>query len=147
MLRALCPCLLALASCGAGATIQRGINLYYGTDYMAAMQVWGELEAQEGTMNDKGLVRYSIYRGLTAYRLGHRQAAVAYLTRGRNLYYGGSRSWLPQQTVQEMEAALQDLYRTGPPQPGIQPQPGVQPQPPGEPAPPAAEPAPPVEIQ
>ena len=144
MLRTLCPCLLVLASCGAaGGTIQRGINLYHGTDYMAAMQVWSELEPQEGEMNDKGLVRYLVYRGLTAYRLGHHQAAMAYLTRGKNLYFSGQRRWLPEPTVAEMNAALQDLWRGA-----QQPQPpGVQPQLPRVPAPPPAEPAPPVEIQ
>ena len=142
MLRALWPCLVAMASCAGGGGIQRGINLYHGTDYMGAMQVWSELEAQEGAMNEKGLLRYSVYRGLTAYRLGHRQAAMAYLTRGRNLYYGGAQRWLPEPTVAEMNAALQDLYRGA-----QQPQPSVQPQPPGVPVPPPADPAAPVEIQ
>jgi hypothetical protein len=95
--------------CGAGRHVQKGINHYTTQNYAGAMMIWQELEQDEGGLNDKGLVRYLVYRGLTHYRLGHRQWAQHFLARGRQAYHGGNPSWLPAYTIQELEQALATL--------------------------------------
>jgi hypothetical protein len=95
--------------CGAGRHVQKGINHYTIQNYAGAMMVWQELEQDEGALNDKGLVRYLVYRGLTHYRLGHRQWAQHFLARGKQAYRGGDPAWLPGHAIQQMEQALAAL--------------------------------------
>ena len=103
---------LLVVSCGTGGVIGRGIAFYQQRDYRRAMVVWSDLEGHEHEMNRKGFVRYLVYRGLTHYRLRHRQVALRFLDRGYQLYRDGSPGWLPGYAVLEMNQARADLRGT-----------------------------------
>lgn len=112
---------LALAAllstgCGMGRQVQRGANRYQQADYVGAMSQWRYVEDREEEMNDKGRVRYLVYRGLTHYRLfqqthhpGHHALALHYLARGKLAYDSGTARWLQAKTVVEMKDALAEL--------------------------------------
>ena len=139
---------VAAAGCGMGRHVQRGADRYQNADYSSALVEWRYLEEREEDMNDKGRVRYLVYRGLTHYRIyqrsrdaGHHAAALHYLARGKEAYDAGSARWLQAKTVVEMKDALVDLT-LGQAPPGAQ---VVVVQLPSEPAPvvvPAPAPAP-----
>lgn len=137
---------LTLAACGVGRHVQKGINAYTIGNYQGAMLVWSDLAARESEMNEKGRVRYLVYRGLTHYRLGQQRQALTYLSLGSSAYRAGNPKWLPPRDVQEMQAAL-GLLQSGAPAdaapppplpPGAAPSPAVAP-PPAMPAPPPQE--------
>jgi len=105
-----------LIGCGAGRVVQRGADKYQHADYGGALVEWRYLEEREADMNDKGRVRYLVYRGLTHYRLfqqsrdaGHHAAALHFLARGKHAYDSGSARWLQAKTVVEMKDALVEL--------------------------------------
>jgi hypothetical protein len=105
-----------LLGCGAGRVVQRGADKYQQADYGGALVDWRYLEEREQDMNDKGRVRYLVYRGLTHYRLfqqsrdaSQHAAALHFLARGKSAYDNGSARWLQARTVVEMKDALIDL--------------------------------------
>jgi hypothetical protein len=124
---------LLMSGCG-GATrnLQMGIDRYERTDYSGAMSQWSMLTTSERSLNQRGLVRYLVYRGLTHYRLGDRSSALSYLARGKDALGRGSASWVRSDLVAEMDRALADL--NGEPDAA----------PPADPAPPAVAPPPPI---
>jgi hypothetical protein len=127
--------LIATVGCGTGRHVQKGIVAYNAANYPGAMAIWQRLEPDQATMNDKGHVRYLVYRGMTHFRLGQRQMALHYLRQGNEAYKLGNPRWLPPYTVQEMNGALAQLQgTTAPPPPGPTPPPPAQPpaQPPAE---------------
>jgi hypothetical protein len=95
--------------CGVGRFVQKGIDSYQRGDYAGAMHQWNELSSQESDMNAKGLMRYCVYRGLTHNRLGQKQAALQWLTRGADLYKRGDPAWLPVPAYEEMNRVLAEL--------------------------------------
>jgi uncharacterized protein YceK len=95
-----------LSGCGAGRTIQKGINCYWTLNYQRALDIFEEAGCCEYEMNPKGLVRYLVFRGLAHYRLGHRKQAYHFLSRGKEAYQRSEPGWLPIRAVQEMDAAL-----------------------------------------
>ena len=103
--------LLAIGCGGTGRFIQKGIDQYERDNYRGALHEWDDLSGSEGSMNDKGLVRYLVYRGLTHYHLGQRSYAIVFLQRGHAAYERGNALWLNPHTVQEMNAALADLQK------------------------------------
>jgi hypothetical protein len=107
---ALCA-LLAIGCGGAGRFIQKGIDQYERDNYRGALHEWDDLSGSEGSMNEKGLVRYLVYRGLTHYHLDQRSYAIVFLRRGHEAYARGNAMWLKPSTVQEMNAALADLQK------------------------------------
>lgn len=116
---------LWLAGCGHGRHVQRGADEYRAADYGGAMTEWRYLEDREEDLNDKGRVRYLVFRGLTHYRLYQqgRQpmeagAALHFLARGKLAYDAGKAGWLAAKTVVEMKDALAQL--SYPAQPGAQ---------------------------
>jgi hypothetical protein len=126
--------LSALLSIGCGSTtrnLQKGIERYERTDYTGAMSQWSALTTSERSLNQRGLVRYLVYRGLTHYRLGDRTSALSYLSRGKDAFGRGSASWVRADLVAEMDRALADLNDE------------PEAAPPAEPAPPAVAPPPP----
>jgi hypothetical protein len=107
---------LWLGGCGQGRHVQRGANEYRSADYHGAMAEWRYLEDREEDMNDKGRVRYLVFRGLTHYRLyqqgrhpGEAGAALHFLARGKLAYDAGKAGWLNTKTVVEMKDALAEL--------------------------------------
>ncbi len=129
--------------CGVGRHVQKGINAYNASNYLDAKARWIEMQGVESEMNPKGHMRYLVYRGLTHFRLGERNAALHFLTRGNAEYRQGNPNWLPQSIADNMGRALAEL-KGAPPAPAPQessaqpigPQPAVE----GD-LPPAAEPA------
>lgn len=103
--------LLTIGCGGTGRFIQKGIDQYERDNYRGALHEWDDLSGSEGSMNDKGLVRYLVYRGLTHYHLGQRSYAIVFLKRGNEAYARGNALWLNPHTVQEMNAALADLQK------------------------------------
>lgn len=106
--------LFALLAIGCGGTsrfIQKGIDQYERDNYRGALHEWDDLSGSEGSMNDKGLVRYLVYRGLTHYHLGQRSYAIVFLKRGNEAYQRGNALWLNPHTVHEMNDALADLQK------------------------------------
>ena len=99
----------AALGCGAGRQVQKGVNHYNAQNFPGALVVWQTLEQDEGAMNEKGLVRYLVYRGLTHHSLGHQQWARHFLARGRQAYQAGEPGWLPPAVVQQLEQALAGL--------------------------------------
>jgi hypothetical protein len=99
-------------SCGIGGVIGSGISFYQQRNYRQAMIVWSDLEGHEHEMNRKGYLRYLVYRGLTHYRLGHREVALRFLDRGHILYRESPPAWLPGHAVTEMNQAMADLRGT-----------------------------------
>ncbi len=126
---------ISLAACGMGRHVQKGINSYNAGDLNSAMSIWQNLERDEAGMNQKGLMRYLVYRGLTHHRMGHHQWALQFLNRGRAAYMTSNPQWLPSHIVVEMNQALAQLGS------GTQP---ANPQPTPNPAPGSLEP---VDIQ
>jgi hypothetical protein len=116
--------LLALPACGVGRHVQTGISYYSTTNYPSAMGVWREIEPRESEMNPKGLVRYLVYRGLTHYRLGEKQAAAHFLSRGAAMYRQSNPQYLPDPIVAEMQRALGELGSQAPqsPVPPVEPE-------------------------
>jgi hypothetical protein len=101
---------LLIVGCG-GATrnLQKGVERYERTDYTGAKSQWSSLTTSESSLNQKNLVRYLVYRGLTHYRLGERTSALSYLGRGRDALARGNQAWLRANIVAEMDRALGDL--------------------------------------
>jgi len=104
---------LWLGGCGHGRHVQRGAAEYRSADYGGAMTEWRYLEDREEDLNDKGRVRYLVFRGLTHYRLyqqgrhpGEAGAALHFLARGKLAYDSGKAGWLNAKTVVEMKDAL-----------------------------------------
>ena len=114
--------LLVTGCSGTGAAVQKGINRYERLDYAGAASEFSSLSGRDGDMNNKGLVRYYVYNGLTAYHLGYRAEAYSMLTRGKALHAAGAESWLKPKIVAEMDAALANLS-------GAQPAPAPAPAP------------------
>lgn len=100
---------LALGCGGTGPIVQKGIDRYERLDYPGAAGEFARLSGRDADMNSKGLVRYYVYNGLTAYHLGYRDQAYALLTRGKALYTQGTASWLKPSVASEMDAALATL--------------------------------------
>ena len=101
---------LLATGCGStGGTIQRGIDRYERLDYAGASGEFSRLAGHDGDMNNKGLVRYYVYNGLTAYHLGYRPQAYSLLARGKSLYAEGTPGWIKPTIVAEMDAALANL--------------------------------------
>ena len=100
---------LALGCGGTGPIVQKGIDRYERLDYPGAAGEFSRLAGRDGDMNNKGLVRYYVYNGLTAYHLGYRDQAYGMLTRGKALYSQGTASWIKPNIVAEMDAALAAL--------------------------------------
>jgi hypothetical protein len=121
--------LVLVTGCGVGRHVQKGVNAYNANDLNRAMMIWSDLDARQGEMNEKGRVRYLVYRGLTHHRLGQRGPAVTYLKQGQLLYHQGDPRWLPPHVVSEMQAALQGVT------PGVAPAPSSAPPPPPPPPP------------
>jgi hypothetical protein len=112
---------LWLGGCGQGRHVQRGANEYRSADYSGAMTEWRYLEDREDDLNDKGRVRYLVFRGLTHYRLyqqgrhpGEAGAALHFLARGKLAYDAGKAGWLNAKTVVEMKDALAELAGSPP---------------------------------
>ena len=105
VMRILAAALFAVA-CTTGAEVQKGIDAYMKGDLHAAMTRWNELDASRDDMNQKGLVRYLVYRGLTAYELGDKEQARRYLSEGAAAYQRGDSRWLPPNIVDRMQQAL-----------------------------------------
>jgi hypothetical protein len=101
--------LLATGCTTLGARVQKGMNLYDRTDFPGALDQFTALSAKERDMNQKGAVRYLVYRGLTHYRLDQRPEAYLFLSRGQEAYSRGTPAWLHPRTVGEMERALAEL--------------------------------------
>ena len=120
---------LSVVACGVGRHVQKGIHAYDAGSLQRALEIWSDLDHRQPEMNEKGRVRYLVYRGLTHHRLGQHRLALTYLARGNAAYRAGNPRWLSYRAVQQMEAALR---QSG-----------------GEPAtaPPPAMPAAPVEIE
>lgn len=140
-----------VSACGSGRHVQRGVRFYKAENYPAAMGVFVDID--ENGLNNKGHVRYLVYRGLTHYRLGERRAALHFLNRGSEAYRLGDPKWLPAYTVQQMQGALDDLRRdvrapaTDAPPPGAPPPATPPPAGEGEPPPPGEGGAGPVEVE
>jgi hypothetical protein len=122
--------LMMVGACGVGRHVQKGINAYNASDLNGAMVIWNDLDGRQAEMNEKGRVRYLVYRGLTHHRLNQRGPAVAYLKQGQLAYHRGDPRWLPTHVVSEMQAALQGV------KPAVVPAPSAAPQPPPPPPPP-----------
>jgi hypothetical protein len=121
--------LLSTGCGGVGGAIQKGIDRYERLDYAGASGEFSRLNGRDGDMNNKGLVRYYVYNGLTAYHLGYRPQAYSLLTRGKALYAEGTPGWIKPNIVAEMDAALANLSGS----PGAPPAPAA-PLPPAMPA-------------
>ena len=101
---------LLVTGCGTtGGTIQRGMDRYERLDYAGASDEFTRLSGRDGDMNNKGLVRYYVYNGLTAYHLGYRPQAFTMLSHGKALYAQGTPGWLKPTIVAEMDGALATL--------------------------------------
>jgi hypothetical protein len=98
--------LLLVVACTTGAEVQKGIDAYMRGDLVGAMERWHALEPETGDLNQKGLVRYLVYRGLTAFELGDREQAIRYLVKGRYEYARGDSRWLPPNIAEKMNLAL-----------------------------------------
>ncbi len=99
-----------VTGCGlTGPIVQKGIDKYERLDYPGAAAEFARLSGRDGDLNNKGLVRYYVYNGLTAYRLGYRDQAYSLLSRGKMLYQAGTASWIKPTIVTEMDAALAAL--------------------------------------
>jgi len=126
---------LLVTGCGTtGGTIQRGMDRYERLDYAGASEEFVRLSGRDSAMNNKGLVRYYVYNGLTAYHLGYRPQAYSLLTRGKALYAEGTPGWIKPSIVAEMDAALANLSGApaAPPAPAV-PLPPAMPAAPGGP--------------
>jgi hypothetical protein len=107
-----CGLLLAsvvLGGCTSGATVQRGIDLYQAGNDEAAMKQFRDIESNESSFNPKGLTRYYVYRGLTAYDLGNREEAKLYLAKGKAYCQRGDTRWIAPNIRDRVDAALKDL--------------------------------------
>jgi hypothetical protein len=130
--------LAAGLGCGVGRQVKKATDCYKEAQYEGALWAFEDVGCCEHEMNHKALVRYLVYRGLTHYHLGHRDAARHFLMRGRDAYYHGKPHWLPRRTVAEMHHALAHLTR--PPR-----RPAAKMVPPAKASPPPKEPPPPPE--
>jgi hypothetical protein len=101
---------LFTAGCGgSGRFIQRGMDAYKYGDYPLAMETFDYVEKEAGKMNDKGEVRYLVYRGLTAYKLGKKEEALKLLRQGKAAYKAGDPKWLSEEIEDEMTKTLAEL--------------------------------------
>jgi hypothetical protein len=100
---------LALGCGGSGRYLQRGVERYEHTDYRGALKQWNELNGSEGSMNDRVLTRYLVYRGLTHYHLSQRSLALVFLSRGKEVSARVPAGTINTMTVAEMDKALADL--------------------------------------
>lgn len=101
--------LVVTLGCGTGRFVQRGIDRYNVADLNGAMREWENVETIEDDLNAKGRVRYLVYRGLTHYERGERDAALYFLGHGRLAYDRGDMAWLPPNITAKMNYALADL--------------------------------------
>lgn len=119
---------LLVTGCGlTGPIVQKGMDRYERLDYPGAASEFSRLSGRDGDLNNKGLVRYYVYNGLTAYHLGYRAEAYSMLTRGKALHGAGTASWIKPNIVAEMDAALANLSGAPPaaaPAPAIPAAPG-----------------------
>ena len=112
---------LLVTGCGlTGPIVQKGMDRYERLDYQGAASEFSRLSGRDADLNNKGLVRYYVYNGLTAYHLGYRAEAYSMLTRGKALHAKGTESWIKPNIVAEMDAALANLS-------GAMPAPGPAP--------------------
>lgn len=100
---------LATGCGGTGPIVQKGIDRYERLDYPGAASEFSRLSGRDGDMNNKGLVRYYVYNGLTAYHLGYRAQAYSMLSHGKALYAQGTPGWIKPGVVGEMDSALANL--------------------------------------
>ena len=101
---------LLVTGCGlTGPIVQKGMDRYERMDYPGAASEFSRLSGRDEDLNNKGLVRYYVYNGLTAYHLGYRAEAYSMLARGKALHAEGSASWIKPNIVAEMDAALANL--------------------------------------
>jgi hypothetical protein len=100
---------LGAVGCTSGAQVQRGIDLYQVGNDTAAMQQFRSIETDQSSFNPKGLMRYYVYRGLTAYDLGDKDQARTWLVKGKAAYARGDARWLPPNIIEKMNTALKDL--------------------------------------
>jgi hypothetical protein len=105
---------LMAAGCGGGGgstarNVSKGMTLYDRADYRGALNEFTVVRGGEGSLNQKALARYYVYRGLTQYHLDRRREALADLTRGKEVLSRGSSSWLRDEISAEMDKALADL--------------------------------------
>lgn len=101
---------LLVAGCGgSGKYIQRGMDAYKYGDYPLAMQTFVFVETDGGKRNPKGELRYLVYRGLTAAKLGKKTEAVKFLTEGKAALAAGDANWLSQDIEDEMTRTLGEL--------------------------------------
>lgn len=96
-------------ACTSGAEVQKGINAYMRGDLNGAMEQWHECEAWTGDMNEKGRLRYHVYRGLTAFELGDAAQARRYLEKGSLDLERGDSRWLPPNIIDRMHEVLANL--------------------------------------
>jgi len=117
---------LLVTGCGlTGPIVQKGMDRYERMDYPGAASEFSRLSGRDEDLNNKGLVRYYVYNGLTAYHLGYRAEAYSMLTRGKALHAAGTESWIKPKIVAEMDAALASLSGAPVPQPVPQPVPAA----------------------
>lgn len=95
--------------CGAGGQVRRGVHCYKVGEYGGALMTLQELECCEHKMSTRALVRYYVYRGLSHFHLGHRDAAKHFLTQGRHAWIHHGQRFLPEEAVVEMNHALAAL--------------------------------------
>lgn len=105
---------LFTAGCGVGRHVQKGMNDYERGDYPLAAERFQDLEAHEDEMNDKGLARYLVYRGLTEYRLGHADAARSYLVRAQQVLAKTPPETVKPRVLLDVDSALADLESVAP---------------------------------
>jgi hypothetical protein len=101
------PLLLAL-NCG-GRSMERGIKSYTQGDYTGAAETFDWVEQEKISLTPKSMVRYMVYRGLTAYHLGKMAEAKTFLGQARAKYEAGDARWLAQDLVKEMDSTLDKL--------------------------------------
>ncbi|APR77068.1 Hypothetical protein A7982_02415 [Minicystis rosea] len=101
---------VALFGCGgAGRFVGRGMDAYKYGDYANAIEHFNYIEREGLKLNERGEVRYLVYRGLTLAHLGKKDEAKAYLLKGKAAYAAGDPNWLPTEIVSEMDQMLAEL--------------------------------------
>ncbi|APR77069.1 Hypothetical protein A7982_02416 [Minicystis rosea] len=109
--RALAALFVVVAACAPATAVQvqEGVAAFHRGEIPAAMQRFVETEGDQGTLNAEGQVRYLVYRGLAAYRLGQKAEAKSLLAKGKRAYDAGDPRWLPREIADEMNKALTEL--------------------------------------
>ena len=102
------PLLVALG-CAGGRSMERGIKAYNEGNYAFAEETFNWVETDKVPLTPKSMVRYMVFRGLTAFRLGKTQEAKTFLASARTKYEGGDARWLSADVVKEMDSTLDKL--------------------------------------